>query len=743
MSMIYKVITMLLAFLFSLMGFSQQLEGQKVDWDFEQVKAGYPVQWVEMGDSEYKVYADSVHVQSGRYAAVIENTGTEAGYKALGLQLPQNFKGDSIRLSGYIKTENVTEGYAGLWMRIDPMLAFDNMDDRGVTGTTAWQKYDITLPLDPAEVEGVYIGGLLVGKGKMWLDNLQVTIDGKAFDDPTLEVFVREPMPAELDKEFDGGSAIAIPSPTTETIVNLELLGKIWGFLKYHHPEVAKGNYNWDYELFRVLPAYLKVKNKEERDDILLQWIKKYGTLMPCETCEALAKDAVLQPDFSWMKQLGMSKEIQRELQQVYENRNQEKHYYIALEKFVRSPRFDHEDLYVTMPYPDSGFRLLAVYKYWNMIEYFFPNKHLTDKNWQEVLKEYIPVFLEAKSELEYELAAIQLIGEIQDTHANLWGGGDKIAESRGNYFAPFKVSFVENQMVVVDYYNPELAEVAKLGLGDVITHINGETVASMVNRLRPYYPASNEAARLRDIAENALCSPNTSLLITYQTAGKTKQMDLVLYPQEELNRYRWYKVDEKQRSFKVLEDNIGYITLANIQTEDILEIKQQLKDTKGIIIDIRNYPSAFVAFDLGRWFVDESTPFAKFTVADVNNPGVFTFTQFVEIPNEEELYTGKVIVLVNEYSQSQAEYTTMALKAGKNTTIVGSTTAGADGDMAQFHLPGGLRTAISGIGVYYPDGTETQRIGIVPDVVVEPTIQGIIEGKDEVLEKALEILKK
>ena len=57
--------------------------------------------------------------------------------------------------------------------------------------------------------------------------------------------------------------------------------------------------------------------------------------------------------------------------------------------------------------------------------------------------------------------------------------------------------------------------------------------------------------------------------------------------------------------------------------------------------------------------------------------------------------------------------------------------------------LPGGLQTMISGIGIYYPDGTQTQRVGIVPDVEIEPTINGIKRGKDEVLEKAIEIIKK
>ena len=44
----------------------------------------------------------------------------------------------------------------------------------------------------------------------------------------------------------------------------------------------------------------------------------------------------------------------------------------------------------------------------------------------------------------------------------------------------------------------------------------------------------------------------------------------------------------------------------------------------------------------------------------------------------------------------------------------------------------------ISGIGVFYPDKTPTQGIGIVPNVEVRPTIAGVQAGRDEVLEEAL-----
>lgn len=83
-----------------------------------------------------------------------------------------------------------------------------------------------------------------------------------------------------------------------------------------------------------------------------------------------------------------------------------------------------------------------------------------------------------------------------------------------------------------------------------------------------------------------------------------------------------------------------------------------------------------------------------------------------------------------------------MAFRTAPNAKVFGSTTAGADGNVSDIKLPGNISTMISGIGIYYPDGRETQRIGIVPDVEVKPTIDGIKNNKDEVLEKSVEWIK-
>ena len=124
------------------------------------------------------------------------------------------------------------------------------------------------------------------------------------------------------------------------------------------------------------------------------------------------------------------------------------------------------------------------------------------------------------------------------------------------------------------------------------------------------------------------------------------------------------------------------------------------------------------------------------------NNAGNRNNSNVFETPKSEQYFQGKLVVIVNEETVSQAEYTAMAFRAGDNTVIIGSQTQGADGNVSFIPLPGGLKAGMSGIGVYYPDGRETQRIGIVPDIEVKPTTQGIREGRDELLEKAIEIIK-
>jgi C-terminal processing protease CtpA/Prc len=199
-----------------------------------------------------------------------------------------------------------------------------------------------------------------------------------------------------------------------------------------------------------------------------------------------------------------------------------------------------------------------------------------------------------------------------------------------------------------------------------------------------------------------------------------------------------WYTNDRPGETFQKLSPEVAYLKLSSVKSADAVKYVSAAADTKGLVIDIRNYPSESMVFALGSHLVDRTTPFALFTNGDAANPGAFRWTPPESLSPSRPRYTGKIAILIDELSQSQSEYTTMAFRAAANATVVGSTTAGADGNVSPIPLPGGLRSMISGIGVFYPDKKPTQRIGIIPDIEVRPTLRGIRSGRDEVLEAAL-----
>src|SRR5690606_16005067 len=161
------------------------------------------------------------------------------------------------------------------------------------------------------------------------------------------------------------------------------------------------------------------------------------------------------------------------------------------------------------------------------------------------------------------------------------------------------------------------------------------------------------------------------------------------------------------------LSSGIGYLYPGTLKNGQVGAVMKKAADTKALIIDMRCYPAEFIVFSLGAQLTAKPVDFALFSGLDYRHPGVFISRRPMVVGKENpDAYKGRVVVLVNEYTQSQAEYTTMALQAA-GATVIGSTTAGADGNVSTLQLPGNLSTGFSGLGVYYPDGGETQQVGI------------------------------
>ena len=97
--------------------------------------------------------------------------------------------------------------------------------------------------------------------------------------------------------------------------------------------------------------------------------------------------------------------------------------------------------------------------------------------------------------------------------------------------------------------------------------------------------------------------------------------------------------------------------------------------------------------------------------------------------------------MLMDEGSQSSAEHMGLHLEAGNNATFIGSPTSGANGNITYVYLPGNLKTVFTGLDTRHGNGDQLQRKGLQPLVLVRPTLKGLAEGRDEVLERALKFV--
>lgn len=704
----------------------------KFNFDFENITAGKPDRWNVFGSELYSSGIDSTNVYSGKYSAFIESAeDAPTDFKAFGINIPGSYEGREITLTGYLKTENVTEGHSGLWMRIEPNVAFDNMSNRGVIGTTEWNEFKVTLKMSPKVTTGIALGGLLVGRGKMWIDGLRVTIDGKD---------ISGLLPFTNDKIALGSGVEKQELKHCSTDALYEL-GLIWGFLKYYHPAIAAGNYDWDQELFKIIPQIIDVKNKAKRHAIFAHWIESIGAVEGDIDSSFRFGVVKTEPDLDWIENSGFSKQLVASITKVKNSKRNPANHYVYMNQGVGNPQFNNEHSYGYIQFPDAGFQILSLYRYWNMIQYFFPYKHLIGEDWKGVLKEFIPSIINAENKTDYLLTSLELIARVNDTHANIWSYHHEIEQYKGLRRAAPAITFIENKAVVTGFYDEELGKKTAMQIGDVIVAVNGRKIEDIVTEKLRITPASNYPTKLRDIARDVLRSNEDSIIVSYLRGDESNAITLETYEPNIINPYISFKAGTS--AFEIMPDNIAYLYPELLKAGEIEHLWENIKDTKGLIVDLRCYPSDFIVFSLGEKLMPNPIPFVKFSYGSIKEPGLFTLTPNLPVgKHNPDYYKGKIVILINEMTQSQAEYTALAFRVSPNAVVVGSTTAGADGNVSQIVLPGDITTMISGIGVYYPDGTETQRVGIVPDIELKPTIKGITEGRDELLEKAVELIK-
>ncbi|PKP01749.1 MAG: peptidase S41 [Bacteroidetes bacterium HGW-Bacteroidetes-6] len=740
-----KRLLLLFPFLLFFVGLNAQQNAAQYDMTFENSSAGsvLPSSSVLWG-SNYTATIQSNVVHGGANSLEITRNADaiEGDFGCFVFTIPVTFSGKTISFKAFMKSQDVTDGYASLFVRMDGTgngLYFNN-NMSNLKGTKDWAEFNTATINLPEGANTINIGVILTGKGSLWADDFQLLVDGKDYTKAPVRkdrIFA-----ADSDTAFSKQSNIELNPLNNSQVSNLALLCKLWGFLKYYHPAIAAGKYNWDNELFRFIPRYIQAETREARNDSLLVWVNSLGPVSGKGNKMKIKKNVKLIPELDWISDTTvLGTKLSAELVKIRNSKRSKTNYYVSLSG-AQNPSFDHEKSYSNISWNDDGFRLLTVFRFYNMVEYFFPNKHLIGENWQNIPAEFIEKILETTDETSAQLVVLELVARINDTHASVKMSKDFSDNYFGRNYANYKVSFIENKAVITGYINQNLTTKDDLQPGDILLDIAGENVSAKVDRLKKYISASNDAAKLRIIGGLLLRSNNRGIPVTIERRGVTRSANLPCHSPEAIFAKTAEGSESTPPTWRFLTPEIGYIYLGTASNKELSKMMGELRLTKGIVIDIRCYPSDFLVFTLSQYFHVKKTAIAKFSRTNLQNPGLFEFTDNVVVPGMKTAYNGKLVILVNETTQSSAEYHAMSFRSASTATVVGSTTAGADGNVSQIILPGDIRTWFSGIGVYYPDGTETQRVGIVPDVFVTPTLQGYRDGRDEVLEKAVQIIE-
>lgn len=624
-------------------------------------------------------------------------------------QIHGSFDGDSISLKLQIKIENVNSAYFYMVIGTKEIQKYFQMSPE-IKGDNDWKEYEMKLPYS-SDCDKITIALNFKG-GKIWIDDVSLKVNN---------INIEKLQPKEIIKLERNKSGFKIQNQLSKKETdNLFLLGKVWGFLKYYHPEIAKNGQNWDNELFENFNLIYS----EDFEIALLNWIQK---LEQKENTKYEIGKSKQKGDLNWINQRFKNSELQETLLRIAYSKRENKQYSVEKLKY-RGLNFINEYSYSTMKFDDDGIKLLALFRYWNIVEYWYPYKYLISKKWDSVLLKYIPKILKTNTKIEYAKCLNELIVEIEDSHAIL-KEDDVLTEYFGPFSLPVNTKFINKKLVIVD-----VLENSELQNGDIIISIENNKIKTLIELLKKYSITSNEKTTLRNLASKIIRT--NKKLVDVEILRKRKKATLKVSTIDVFQ-----KISTPPKSSHEISDKIGYINAETADRKEIDSLFKKWNSKKSIIIDLRQYPKENLAFVVSPFLHKKEFIGFQFSEAKLDFPGYFTEMEEYKFNTFEKLsYSGNIYVLVDENTQSKGEFNAMVLQAYHKTLIIGSQTAGTDGSASQIILPGNYITFMTSEGVYYPDWRETQKTGIVPQIKIEMNNKDIINGEDTVLKKTIEL---
>ncbi len=400
--------------------------------------------------------------------------------------------------------------------------------------------------------------------------------------------------------------------------------------------------------------------------------------------------------------------------------------------------------------YPTMGARLLAGFRLWSAMRNRHAHRDLYDEDVDAVFERVLPKLESAQNEQQYAIAIGELASALDDAQGVL--AGPSVQTWLGTSTAPFRVRYVEGRALITDIVRDATTSALALSTGTEITAADGFPIAAWLSEHRRIGAASNEWTRAREQMRVLPLGPEGAASFKLRDAsGKERAVSI---PRRASNAALLPQVQRPDAApTRRLDGNIGYVDLERLGDHTLDSALASLREARALVLDLRSRTGAGNAMDILLGHLATQPRFIRarevhrYATAPCLAP---TLREAALHCADERMqsaewstvdttghYRGRIVVLIDEQTQGAMERLALALESAATVTFIGSPSAGAASPAATLELPGALTVGIPLVEVRRADGGQVQRVGITPSVDVRPTVRGVRNHQDEVIERA------
>ncbi|WP_059173100.1 S41 family peptidase [Bacillus sp. FJAT-27445] len=376
----------------------------------------------------------------------------------------------------------------------------------------------------------------------------------------------------------------------------------------------------------------------------------------------------------------------------------------------------------------DEDVRFAGVITTWNLLAHFQPSDLNTARKIRGSLAAALEDAANDRTREEYIETIALLLEKTGDGMAeNTFIKDDSIWDR-----LPFALDFVEGKLVVT-----AADQMANVKVGDIVEKINGVGWIEYLDKQAGKIPGSPQYKGWRAI-DSLIYSDEVKLGIMREGLLRDVKVDK--------SRYGYMDEFNRTDTFKELGEGVYYLNMTVDARGAFVRNEEALSKAKGIVFDLRNpqYDAEFTEKIIAQ-LLDKPVkgPILRITQTIYPYKWKATYNEIQnELTPEEPAFKGKAVFLAYSGTKAVSETLLGYVNDNKLGTIVGQNTAGAHGYLQMYPINGTLRGVMTGTETVNTAGKSTFKSGIDPDIYVFRTMDGILNGVDEYIQKAIEVIE-